>query len=138
MVLPAGPLRRNLTRRKGVLCAERVRATHEYEPASRVARHADTLRQDDRWRDALTEAYPAAGGSHPAIIFVHGGGFEGGASFAPGKQGFGATGRALARLAGKRGAVPESGRGGGTASPRYQVCWIDFWRCLRYVASTLD
>jgi len=46
------------------------------------------------------DAYPAAGGSHPAIIFVHGGGFRSGsgASFAPGEQGFGATGRALARL----------------------------------------
>ncbi len=46
------------------------------------------------------DAYlPEAKGSHPAIVFLHGGGFRSGirGSFAPGEQAFGPTGQALAR-----------------------------------------
>ncbi len=48
----------------------------------------------------LLDAYlPAGGGRHPAIVFVHGGGFRAGDkwAFAPGEEAFAATGEALAR-----------------------------------------
>ena len=49
----------------------------------------------------LLDAYlPPTGTAHPALIFVHGGGWRAGdrASFAPGEQGFASTGRRFAGL----------------------------------------
>lgn len=88
-----------------------VRETHAATLTRAAVARAPThqpdmiLRRDVLYREVngvrlRLDAYlPAAKGSHPAIVFLHGGGFRSGirGSFAPGEQAFGPTGQALAR-----------------------------------------
>lgn len=68
-------------------------------PTDVIIRRNVLYREVNGVRLRLDAYLPAAKGLHPAVVFLHGGGFRAGtrSSFAPGEQAFGPTGRALAR-----------------------------------------